>query len=110
DGTIHPGLVGIVSTGADSDRDALKRAAAEAAVELVQDGMVVGLGTGSTAATGLALRRHPDVGANGGAGEGGRYHAVLLRRASPDRSHDRRRRRGRTRHLEPDQGSGRRLA
>ena len=34
---------------ADVDRDALKRAAAEAAVELVQDGMVVGLGTGSTA-------------------------------------------------------------
>jgi ribose 5-phosphate isomerase A len=31
-------------------RDALKRAAAEAAVDLVQDGMVVGLGTGSTAA------------------------------------------------------------
>lgn len=43
-----------------ADRDALKRAAAEAAVELVQDGMVVGLGTGSTAAfavTALA-RRH----------------------------------------------------
>jgi ribose 5-phosphate isomerase A len=35
---------------ADANRDALKRAAAEAAVELVQDGMVVGLGTGSTAA------------------------------------------------------------
>ena len=35
---------------AAADRDALKRAAAEAAVELVQDGMVVGLGTGSTAA------------------------------------------------------------
>ena len=33
-----------------SERDAQKRAAAEAAVELVQDGMVVGLGTGSTAA------------------------------------------------------------
>jgi ribose 5-phosphate isomerase A len=33
----------------DASRDALKRAAAEAAVELVQDGMVVGLGTGSTA-------------------------------------------------------------
>jgi ribose 5-phosphate isomerase A len=33
-----------------SDRDALKREAAEAAVELVQDGMIVGLGTGSTAA------------------------------------------------------------
>ena len=31
------------------DRDALKRAAAEAAVALVEDGMVVGLGTGSTA-------------------------------------------------------------
>jgi len=31
-------------------RDDQKRAAAEAAVELVQDGMVVGLGTGSTAA------------------------------------------------------------
>jgi ribose 5-phosphate isomerase A len=35
--------------GSGVDRDALKRAAAEAAVELVQDGMVVGLGTGSTA-------------------------------------------------------------
>ncbi len=34
-------------TGAD--RNALKRAAAEAAVELVEAGMVVGLGTGSTA-------------------------------------------------------------
>ena len=34
----------------DADRDALKRAAADAAVELVQDGMIVGLGTGSTAA------------------------------------------------------------
>ena len=32
------------------DRDALKRAAAEGAVQLVRDGMVVGLGTGSTAA------------------------------------------------------------
>jgi ribose 5-phosphate isomerase A len=35
---------------AEADRNAFKRAAAEAAVELVQDGMVVGLGTGSTAA------------------------------------------------------------
>ena len=33
----------------DASRNALKRAAAEAAVDLVQDGMVVGLGTGSTA-------------------------------------------------------------
>jgi ribose 5-phosphate isomerase A len=32
------------------DRDHLKRAAAERAVEFVEDGMVVGLGTGSTAA------------------------------------------------------------
>src|SRR4051812_5001833 len=34
----------------ESHRNALKRAAAEAAVELVEDGMVIGLGTGSTAA------------------------------------------------------------
>lgn len=33
----------------EADRDVLKRAAAEAAVELVQNDMVVGLGTGSTA-------------------------------------------------------------
>ncbi|HKX10896.1 MAG TPA: ribose-5-phosphate isomerase RpiA [Stellaceae bacterium] len=32
-----------------ADRDALKRAAAEAAVSLVEDGMIIGLGTGSTA-------------------------------------------------------------
>src|SRR5580700_5690118 len=44
------------------DRDALKRAAAEAAVELVQDGMVVGLGTGSTAAFAVEAlaKRHRD--------------------------------------------------
>lgn len=49
-----------MSTNADTDRDALKRAAAEAAVELVQDGMVVGLGTGSTAAFAVEAlaRRH----------------------------------------------------
>jgi ribose 5-phosphate isomerase A len=49
-----------VSTGADTARDALKRAAAEAAVELVQDDMVVGLGTGSTAAFAVEAlaRRH----------------------------------------------------
>src|SRR5204863_10106607 len=43
-----------------TDRDALKRAAAEAAVELVEDGMVVGLGTGSTAAFAVEAlaRRH----------------------------------------------------
>jgi ribose 5-phosphate isomerase A len=44
----------------DTERDALKRAAAEAAVELVQHGMVIGLGTGSTAAFAVEAlaRRH----------------------------------------------------
>src|ERR1700752_2410650 len=37
-----------VPSGADAERE--KRAAAEAAAELVEDGMVVGLGTGSTVA------------------------------------------------------------
>jgi ribose 5-phosphate isomerase A len=43
-----------------TERDALKRAAAEAAVDLVEDGMVVGLGTGSTAAFAVEAlaRRH----------------------------------------------------
>ncbi len=43
-----------------AERDALKREAAEAAVEMVQDGMVVGLGTGSTAAFAVEAlaRRH----------------------------------------------------
>jgi ribose 5-phosphate isomerase A len=36
------------------DRDALKREAAEAAVAMVESGMVVGLGTGSTAAHAIA--------------------------------------------------------
>ncbi|WP_376098752.1 ribose-5-phosphate isomerase RpiA [Roseomonas sp. CCTCC AB2023176] len=36
-----------------TDRDALKRAAAEAAVAEVEDGMVVGLGSGTTAETAL---------------------------------------------------------
>jgi ribose 5-phosphate isomerase A len=45
---------------AGADRDALKRAAADAAAELVRDGMLVGLGTGSTAAFALEAlaRRH----------------------------------------------------
>jgi len=47
-------------SGPDAERNALKRAAAEAAVDLVQDGMVVGLGTGSTAAFAIEAlaRRH----------------------------------------------------
>jgi ribose 5-phosphate isomerase A len=46
----------------DANRDALKRAAAETAVEQVQDDMVVGLGTGSTAAFAIEAlaRRHRD--------------------------------------------------
>ncbi|MGB8331987.1 MAG: ribose-5-phosphate isomerase A, partial [Polyangiales bacterium] len=44
----------------DAERDSLKRAAAESAVALVEDGMVVGLGTGSTAAFALQAlaKRH----------------------------------------------------
>src|SRR5260221_7830455 len=47
---------------AEANRDVLKRAAAEAAVGLVQDGMVVGLGTGSTAAFAVEAlaKRHRD--------------------------------------------------
>jgi ribose 5-phosphate isomerase A len=43
-----------------TDQNTLKQAAAEAAVRLVQDGMVVGLGTGSTAAFAIdaLARRH----------------------------------------------------
>ncbi|MCW2240200.1 ribose-5-phosphate isomerase RpiA [Azospirillum canadense] len=41
------------SADAKAAQDRLKRAAAEAAVALVEDGMVVGLGTGSTAAFAL---------------------------------------------------------
>jgi len=43
-----------------TERDAFKRAAAEEAVKLVEDGMVVGLGTGSTAAFAIEAlaRRH----------------------------------------------------
>ena len=44
----------------DASRNALKRAAAEAAVDLVQNGMVVGIGTGSTATFAVEAlgRRH----------------------------------------------------
>jgi ribose 5-phosphate isomerase A len=47
-------------SSAEDDQSVLKRAAAEAAVELVEDGMVVGLGTGSTAGFALEAlaRRH----------------------------------------------------
>ncbi len=46
-----------------SDRDALKREAASIAADMVQDGMVVGLGTGSTAAFFIEalIARRPDI-------------------------------------------------
>jgi ribose 5-phosphate isomerase A len=49
-----------MSSVTEAHRDALKREAAEAAIGLVQDGMVVGLGTGSTAtfAVEALARRH----------------------------------------------------
>jgi ribose 5-phosphate isomerase A len=49
-----------MSAVTEAGRDALKREAAEAAIALVQDGMVVGLGTGSTAtfAVEALARRH----------------------------------------------------
>jgi ribose 5-phosphate isomerase A len=42
----------VAESSSDTDRDALKRAAAEAAVQLVENDMVVGLGSGSTGKTG----------------------------------------------------------
>jgi ribose 5-phosphate isomerase A len=49
-----------IAAVADSERDTFKRAAAEAAAQLVEQGMVVGLGTGSTAAfvVDALARRH----------------------------------------------------
>ena len=49
-----------VASKPSTERDALKRAAAEEAIKLVEDGMVVGLGTGSTAAFAVEAlaRRH----------------------------------------------------
>jgi ribose 5-phosphate isomerase A len=44
----------IAAAAIKSERDAFKRAAAEAAVQLVQPDMVIGLGTGSTAAFAIA--------------------------------------------------------
>src|SRR6185437_5682612 len=42
-------LMSATASKSGNDRDAFKRAAAEEAAKLVEDGMVVGLGTGSTA-------------------------------------------------------------
>jgi ribose 5-phosphate isomerase A len=52
----------VVIASPPDQTDRLKRAAAEAAAALVQDGMIVGLGTGSTAAFAVAAlaRRHKE--------------------------------------------------
>jgi len=54
------GVLSEAKSRSDAERDSLKRAAAEAAAALVEDGMVVGLGTGSTAgfAVEALARRH----------------------------------------------------
>jgi ribose 5-phosphate isomerase A len=53
----------VAASSSDTDRDALKRAAAEAAVQLVENDMVVGLGSGSTAAFAVeALARRQQQG------------------------------------------------
>ena len=90
-------------------RDPLKRAAAERAVEFVESGMVLGLGTGSTAAFVVeALARRVAQGLSVVAIPTSEHTAEMarglgiplddFRRASPHRSRDRRRRRGRARH------------
>jgi ribose 5-phosphate isomerase A len=53
----------VAASSSDTDRDALKRAAVEAAVQLVENDMVVGLGSGSTAAFAVeALARRQQQG------------------------------------------------
>jgi len=44
-----PELPGLIESEGSLDRDHLKRVAAQRAVEFVESGMIVGLGTGSTA-------------------------------------------------------------
>ena len=55
-----PDVVTAAPSSPHADRDALKRAAAEAAVQLVENDMIVGLGSGSTAtfAVEALARRH----------------------------------------------------
>ena len=54
------GVMNAAPSSSSTDRDALKRAAAEAAVQLVENDMIVGLGSGSTAAFAVEAlaRRH----------------------------------------------------
>ena len=74
----------------DMSAEEQKRVAAEAAVALVEPGMVVGLGTGSTAAyaidalirrvaAGLDIVAIPDLRAQRRPGKGGRHKADRLR-------------------------------
>ena len=74
----------------DPERDAHKRAAADAAVQLVEQDMIVGLGTGSTAGfrdrgarpappPRAAFRRYSNLTAHRGAGDGRGYSAHVLR-------------------------------
>ena len=81
-----------------------KKAAAEEAAKLVEDGMVLGLGTGSTAALfvaalggrlaedGLRITGNPYLRTNRCAGAQRPHTAQQLRRAFPDRPHRGRRR------------------
>ena len=103
------------------DRDTQKRAAAEAAAAMIEDGMVVGLGTGSTARfaiealirrvrDGLRIRAIPTSERSAAQARDGGIPLTSFTDAPPARHHDRRRRRDRERLAEPDQGSRRRAA
>ena len=102
------------------DATALKVEAARAALGHVDDGMRLGIGTGTTAeafvrAAGRARRgraegdRRADLGAHRGALPEARRAAVVARRDAGARPHHRRRRRGRCRAV-ADQGRRRRAA
>ena len=108
-------------SSANPDRDALKRAAAEAAVQLVENDMVVGLGSGSTAAFAVEAlaRRHRQglrfVGIPTSERTAAQAKAadIPLTSFSEHRQidlDDRRRGRSGARHAQSDQGTGRRLA
>ena len=105
-----------------SEQQQWKKAAAEAAAKLVEDGMVVGLGTGSTAALFVsALGRRvtdehlrisgiPTSEQNGGAGARLEDSPDQFRRAPANRSDRGRRGRNRNRHALSDQRPRRRAA
>ena len=103
------------------DRDAQKRAAAEAAVALVNSGMVVGLGTGSTAAfaidalirrvrQGLDIVAIPTSERSAAQAREGGIRLVDFADTPADRPDDRRRGRDRAGPAAPGEGPGRRAA